>query len=460
MQRFSNKEDRIPALFTDLYELTMAAAYWDNGIDSVATFDLFFRNFPSRRNFFVAAGIERALKYILELKFTSREIDYLRELDIFEKINPTFFDYLSSLKFSGSVRLIPEGTFVFPNEPVLEITAPIIEAQILETALLSIINFETMVASKAARVVKAANGRAVVEFGARRAHGPGAAVAGARAACIAGCVGTSNLEAGMLYGIPVYGTIAHSFIMAHDDELKAYMDFAKTFPDHVVLLIDTYDTIAGARIASKLGDIVKAVRLDSGDLLSLSRAVRKILDDAEMKKTSIMVSGDLNETKIDNLMKSGAPIDMFGVGSELITSKDAPTMTGVYKLVETEESGKRHFRIKLSTDKATLPGRKQVYRKILPGGFYSGDFIATEGEYDREENFTPLLETYIRDGQLTRALPLFDDIRARVDDEMKRFPAEVTRIDEPVEYKVELSPGMKSRIEIATHEHEDKITPH
>jgi nicotinate phosphoribosyltransferase len=394
------------------------------------------------------------LKYILELKFTPDEISYLRGLEIFNKTNPLFFDYLSNLKFSGTVRSIPEGSFIFPNEPVLEITAPVIEAQILETALLSIINFETMVASKAARVVTAARGRAVIEFGARRAHGPGAAVAGARAACIAGCIGTSNLEAGMLYGIPVYGTIAHSFIMAHDDELKAYQDFAQTFPENVVLLIDTYDTLEGARLAAKLGDIVKAVRLASGDLFSLSLEVRKILDSAGLQKTKIMASGDLNETKINDLMKANVPIDIFGVGSELITSKDAPTMTGVYKLVETEENSKRHFRIKLSKDKVTLPGRKQVYRKENPDGKYSGDIIATEGEFDNVTELKPLLETYIKNGHLIRESISFDDAREVFKNEMDKFSIEVTRIEQPIKYDVQLSTGMKSRLAFATHEHE------
>jgi len=455
MRFIDESYSRIPALFTDLYEITMAAAYWDNQLNSIATFDLFFRELHPKRNFFVTAGIEQALNYILNLKFDNDEIEYLRNLEIFQNINPDFFDYLSNLHFNGTVRAIPEGTFVFPNEPILEITAPIIEAQILETALLSIINFETMVASKAVRVVRAAQGRIVVEFGARRAHGPGAAVAGARAACLAGCAGTSNLEAGMLYNLPVYGTIAHSFIMAHDDELTAFKEFAKTFPQHVILLIDTYDTLEGARLAARLGNIVKGVRLDSGDLLYLSKEVRKILDDADLKETKIMASGDLNESRIQELMNAGAPIDMFGVGSELITSKDAPTMTGVYKLVETEESGKRHARIKLSTDKKTLPGRKQVYRKRGPDGLYKMDIISEEGEYDSDKSLEPLLRTYILNGELIEELPKLHQIRSHLDNQMKSFPESLMQLKKRVKYPTKLSERLKNVRRDATKEHEE-----
>lgn len=452
--RYANENYRkIPALFTDLYEITMAAAYWDNQINSIATFDLFFRELHPKRNFYVAAGIERAIKYILNLKFDDSEIEYLRSIDIFKNINPAFFDYLSNLRFSGTVRSVHEGTFVFPNEPVLEITAPIIEAQILETALLSIINFETMVASKAIRVVKAAKGRAVIEFGARRAHGPGAAVAGARAACLAGCIGTSNLEAGMLYNLPVYGTVAHSFIMAHDDELTAFKDFAKTFPQHVILLIDTYDTIEGAKLATKLGNIVKGVRLDSGDLLNLSRKVRKILDKAGLKQTKIMASGDLNECRILELMEQKAPIDMFGVGSELITSKDAPTMTGVYKLVETDENGIRHARIKLSADKKTLPGRKQVYRKLGADNLYESDIIAEQDEVFPEKSFKPLLETYIARGELCKALPTLSQIRSHVEEQQKLFPENLFDLTKKARYPIKLSRKLKEARRIASMEH-------
>jgi len=453
--RHSNETDPdIPALLIDLYELTMSAAYWDNNINSVATFDLFFRNLPENRNYLITCGIERAINFILNLKFDHREINYLRGLPIFENLSPIFFEYLSQLRFTGTARAMPAGTFVFPNEPVVEITAPIIEAQILETALLSVINFETMVASKAARVVQAAEGRMVVEFGARRAHGPGAAVAGARAACIGGCVGTSNLEAGLLYNLPVYGTIAHSYIMAHDDELEAFEDFAKTFPNDTILLIDTYDTIEGAKLAVRIGKSVKAVRLDSGDLLELSREVRKILDDAGMAETKIMASSDLNETKLRMLMNENAPIDSFGIGSELITSKDAPSMPGVYKLVETREDGKTHYRIKLSKDKINLPGRKQVYRMRDANGMFVKDIIAAGGEFDNETNLSPLLITYINDGKLVEELPSIEWIQNQVKRGMTEFSDELIDPLASVDYPVEVSPRIKEMIKIAKSEHE------
>ncbi len=455
MRPVNEMEPDIPALLTDLYELTMAAAYWDNNINSTATFDLFFRVLPENRSYLITCGIERAINYILDLKFERHEIDYLRGLSIFNNISPIFFEFLSQLRFTGTVRAMPAGTFVFQNEPVLEVTAPIIEAQIIETALLSVINFETMVASKAARVVQAAEGRAVVEFGARRAHGPGAAVAGARAACIGGCVGTSNLEAGRLYNLPVYGTIAHSYIMAHDDEFEAYDNFAKTFPKDIVLLIDTYDTIEGAKLAVKIGKNVKAVRLDSGNMLELSREVRKILDDAGMTETKIMASSDLNETKLRNLMNENAPIDSFGIGSELITSKDAPSMPGVYKLVETFEDGKTHYRIKLSKDKINLPGRKQVYRKRDVNGKFVKDIIAADGEFDNKANLSPLLRTYIHNGRSVEDLPSIDWIQNRVRRGMTEFSDELTDPLASATYPVELSPRMNEMIKIAKRDHEE-----
>jgi nicotinate phosphoribosyltransferase len=455
MNRNPENQYSIPALFTDLYEITMAAAFWQNRIDTTATFDLFFRILPARRNYFIAAGIETAINYVLNLRFTNHEIEYLKSLKIFESISGDFFEYLSDLKFSGTIKAMPEGTFVFPSEPVLEITAPIIEAQILETALLSVINFETMVASKAARVVQAAQGRSVIEFGARRAHGPGAAVAGARAACAAGCTGTSNLQAGMMYNLPVYGTVAHSFIMAYDDEIKAFEDFAKTFPGNVVLLIDTYDTIEGARNAVKLGNRVKAVRLDSGNILTLSKKVREILNDAGMHDTRIMASGDLNETIIRDLVDADAPVDIFGVGSELITSKDAPTMSGVYKLVETREPGNVHYRIKLSEHKMTLPGQKEVFRVRNSDGIYVKDVIAEDGELEKSDFQAPLMKTYVKNGKLIEDFPPVMHVAERINKGRKYFSPEILDLISETRYPVELSPRMDELLKIARKEHEE-----
>jgi nicotinate phosphoribosyltransferase len=318
-------------LTTDLYELAMAAAYFDNGINQRAVFDLFIRRLPERRSYLIAAGLEQALDYLSTLSFTADQIEYLREHSSFQNASAEFFDYLSRFRFTGDVWAMPEGTAVFAMEPLLRVNAPIIEAQIIETFLLSTINFQTMIASKASRIVRAAEGRSVIEFGTRRAHGTEAGLFAARAAYIGACVGTSNVEAGHLFGIPTFGTLAHSFIMSFDREDDAFRAFLKVFPKTATVLVDTYDTIrAVKRLARDFGPAIQAVRLDSGDLLELSKQVRQILDDAGMTGTKIFASGDLNEYKIADLISRGAQIDSFGVGTELATSYDAPDLSGVY----------------------------------------------------------------------------------------------------------------------------------
>jgi nicotinate phosphoribosyltransferase len=347
----------VTGLTTDLYELTMAAAYFENRLTHPATFELSVRKLPPHRSFLIVAGLEQALDYLANLRFTEDEIDFLRRQPVFKNVSREFFAFLGKLRFTGEVWAMPEGTVAFAHEPLLRVTAPIIEAQLVETALLSIINHQTLIASKAARVVAAARGRPVIEFGTRRAHGPQAGLLGARAAYIGGCAGTSNVEAGQRFGIPVFGTLAHSFVMSFDREEEAFRAFLKVFPDTATILVDTYDTIAAVKMLTKYRP-VPAVRLDSGNLVSLSKQVRKILDDAGMTATKIFISGDLNENRIVELLDAGAPIDAFGVGTQLSTSYDAPALGGVYKLVECGQRGC----LKLSGDKSTYPGIKQVWR--------------------------------------------------------------------------------------------------
>lgn len=366
-------------LLVDLYELVMADSYLRQGMNQPATFDLFIRQLPPHRSFLVSAGLESALYYLEHLRFDDEAIDYLAGLDLF---SGAFLEYLRGFRFSGDVRAIPEGEIFFPPEPVMQVTAPRIEAQIVETFLLNTMNFQVMVASKAARIILAAQGRGVVDFSPRRDHAADAAMKAARASYIAGCVGTSNVLAGKEYGISVYGTIAHSYIMSFADELSAFRAYARDFPHNAILLIDTYDTVQGARHANIVaremaarGGKLRGVRIDSGDLATLSRQVRAVLDEAGLHDVQIVLTGELDEYKIERLLAGGAAADTFGVGTELGTSGDAPSIGGVYKLVEDE----RGPRVKLSTGKATLPGRKQVWR-TRPAGGGVRDVIVLEDE--------------------------------------------------------------------------------
>ena len=342
---------RHPALLTDLYELTMAAAYFEDNFQPHATFELFVRSLPAERTFLLAAGLEQALDYLEALRFQAEEIDYLRHHPVFAHVSGGFWEYLRDFRFSGEVWAIPEGTPVFGEEPLLRVTAPIIEAQVVETFLLSTLTFQTAIASKAARVACAAAGRGVVEFGSRRAHGPEAGLLAARAAFIGGCVGTSNVEAGRSFEIPIVGTLAHSYIMAYEDELKAFCRFEQLYPEHAVLLVDTYDTLAAIDKIVHSGLRPKSIRLDSGDLCQLSKEVRRRLDAAGLRDTRIFASGDLDEFAIAELLAGGAAIDAFGVGTALATSQDAPSLNGVYKLVDVASGGATSYRAKFSEKK-------------------------------------------------------------------------------------------------------------
>lgn len=431
------------ALATDLYELTMAAAYFDNKETSRATFELFARSYPRNRSYLVAAGLEQAVDYLNQLRFDEEQVAFLRKHPSFVDVSEGFFKYLRDFSFTGEVWAIPEGTVFFTDEPVLRVTAPIIEAQILETYLLSVINFQTLIATKAARVVQSARGRGVVEFGARRAHGPEAAVLAARASYIGGCIGTSNVLAGYLFGIPTYGTMAHSFIMNYDSEEEAFKRFCKVFPTNPALLLDTYDTVKGAEKAVHIGLAPSLVRLDSGDRFALSRKVRGILNRAGLKDTKIFVSGDLNELIIDGLTRRKAPIDSFGVGTELVTSRDDPALSGIYKLVSVEKNGETIHRVKTSEGKRTLPGAKQIYRRYSKrGGRFLGDVLALASE-DTPSDTVPLLVKVCREGKRVYDMPGLRAIQDHAKEEIARLPAKYKRLKGSVEPPVRLSSKLK-----------------
>jgi len=414
-------------LLTDLYELTMAAGYIETRFEARATFELFVRHLPTRRGFLVAAGLEQALDYLENVSFSTAEIEYLRRHPAFGNISDRFFDYLAAFRFRGDVWAMPEGTLVFPDEPILRVTAPIAEAQIVETALLATINFQTMIASKAARLVRAAGRRGVVDFGSRRAHGIESGVLAARAAYIGGCQGTSNVMAGHLFGVPTYGTQAHSWIMAHESEEEAFRRFMDFFPEHAVLLVDTYDVRAAVEKIIAAGRKPQGIRLDSGDLVADSVWARQCLAEAGWRDVEIFASGDLDEEKIAALLGKGAQIDAFGVGTSLSTSSDAPALGVIYKLVEVETGGTVHEAAKFTEAKVTYPGRKQVFRLTGADGKYSGDVIALEGE--TVSGGEPLLVPVMRGG---RRMAESGTAEARLREARERCLASVARLPEAV----------------------------
>ncbi|HXH05081.1 MAG TPA: nicotinate phosphoribosyltransferase [Vicinamibacterales bacterium] len=434
------------ALSTDLYEITMLAGYVTAGHAPLASFELFTRRLPPGRGYLVAAGLEQALEYLEGVRFTPADIDYLRSLPELQRLPAWFFDrYLPGFRFTGDVHAVPEGTPVFAGEPLLRVTAPLPEAQLVETTLLALVSFQTSVASKAARVVHAAQGRPVVEFGARRAHGPEAAALAARAAYLAGCAGTSNLEAGARWGIPVYGTMAHSWVLAFDDELEAFRTFTQLYGERATLLLDTYDTVRALERALAAGLRPAAVRLDSGDLLALGRTVRRLLDQAGLERSRILVSGDLDEFRIAELLAAGAPVDGFGVGAALSTSIDAPSLNAVYKLVEVEGGPAARPVMKLSADKQTWPGRKQVWR-FVEGGRMVRDVIAL-AEDEGPRGAEPLLVPVMKDGRrLIDATPLAE-LRDRAADRIAQLPAAVRALHSPAAYPVEHAPSLAALAE-------------
>ncbi len=436
---------RDAALFTDLYELTMAATYLQCGMHEPATFSLFVRRLPPGRSFLVASGLEDVLAYLASFSFSRDAVRYLASLGIFDR---ELLRYLRTVRFTGDVYAVPEGTVLFADEPLLEVTAPIIEAQLVETAILNFCHVQTLLASKAARSVLAARGKPVVEFGLRRAPGIDAGMKAARAAFIAGSPMSSNVLAGSVYGIPPTGTMAHSFVTAFRNELDAFRAFAAAFPRNTVLLLDTYDTIAAARkavlVAQEMaarGERLSWVRLDSGDLDALSRQVRAILDAAGLHDVRIFASGGLDEETIDRLMESGAPIDAFGVGTKMDVSADAPYLDMAYKLV--------HYAgrdvLKLSPDKETWTGAKQVYRRRGADGRFAGDVIALRDEAPLADWGEPLLQRVMECGRRVVPAPSLAAIQAHCRAQLERLPDGVKRLRGAEAYPVELSAGLQAR---------------
>lgn len=430
------------ALLTDLYELTMAAAYHAFERNETATFELSFRRLPENRSYLLAAGLEQALYYITTISFTGENINYLRQLEEFRNVDSGFFDYLREFRFSGDVWAVPEGTVIFPGEPVLQIRAPLIEAQVLETYLLSVLNMQTMVATKAARITRAAQGRGVIDFGSRRAHGPQAALYAARASFIGGCLGTSNVLAAKELNIRPYGTAAHSFTMAFATELEAFRAYYQVFPEHTVLLIDTYDTLAAAEKVKDVGKNVTGVRIDSGDLSRLSKQVRAILDRTGMPHVKILLSGDLNEYKIEELLRNGTPVDLFGVGTELVTSYDQPALSGVYKLVEIAIGDVVHPVMKASPGKISYPGRKQTYR-FEKNGVFESDRICLASE-DPPAGGVPLLRPVVKNGSIIGAPPNLVEIQAVASGSLDTLPQEFHNTRGTAPARVELSEELLS----------------
>jgi nicotinate phosphoribosyltransferase len=402
---------------------------------------------PENRSYFLFAGLEDALQYLQNITFTKEQLTYLRK----QGFRHDFLNYLRGFKFTGDVWAVPEGTVAFPNEPLMRVTAPIIEAQLAETFLLNTINLQTMIATKASRVVYAAKGKSVIEFGLRREQGIDAGMKVARSTYIAGCQGTSNVLAGMAYNIPVFGTMAHSFIMSYPKEIDAFRAFAKTFPNKSTLLIDTYDVMAGAEKAVVVAKELEAngfnlggIRLDSGDLAETSKKIRKILDENNLGYVKIFVSGDLDEYKITQLLDEGAKIDSFGVGTKMGTSADRPYLDVIYKLCETMAlDGSFSAIMKLSKDKITLPGRKQVSRFQDDQHFFRKDIIALA---DEKVGGEPLLVKVIENGKLNYRQPSLNEIRAKASDSLSKLPAEFKPLTNAQLFPVELSEKLQELI--------------
>ena len=429
-------------LLTDLYELTMCASYFEDKRNEAATFDLFIRKLPPQRSYFIFAGLEQVLLYLEKVRFTEEQINYLRK----QKLNEEFLEYLRTFKFTGEVWAVPEGTVVFPDEPLIRVTAPMIEAQLVETFILNTVNLQTMLATKASRVIYAAQGRSVIEFGLRRTQGTDAGMKAARCSYLAGAEGTSNVLAGMKHGIPVFGTMAHSYVMSFDHEIDAFRTFAKTFPHDSTLLIDTYDSLEGAENAAivakeleKQKNRLNAVRLDSGNLLTLSKNVRHILNSHGLQYVKIFASGDLDEYAITNLLKNDAKIDAFGVGTRMSTSFDRPYIDVVYKLSGIVERGTFVPTMKLSTGKITLPGKKQVFRQTDEHGEYVRDMIGLENEKVSGE---PLLIRVMEKGCNVYKTRKLAEIRTVASMNFSRLPDKHKKLTKASRYPVKLSPEL------------------
>ena len=432
------------ALLTDLYQLTMLKGYFDRQMNGTAVFEFFVRRLPENRNFLVAAGLEQALEFLENFHFTDDEINWLGEEQNFP---PDFLNSLRQLRFNGDVDAMPEGTLFWENEPILRVTAPLPIAQLVETRLINLLQLSTMIASKAARCVLAAPGKNLVEFGLRRTHGAEAGMMAARATYLAGFAGTSNVLAGKQFGIPLFGTVAHAFIQAHGDEQEAFEHFARSNPNNVVFLLDTYDTLAAARkvipLAAKLkaeNIAVRAVRLDSGDLAALAREVRAILDAGGLKEVRILASGNLEENELQRLTATGAPIDGFGVGTRVVTSWDMPYLECAYKLMEYDGKPSRKY----SEGKKTWPGPKQVFRKLDADGIPAGDTLTLEGDALAGE---PMLQPVMRAGKRVGTWPSLAEVRQRTVNALERLPKPSISLKRKAEYPVGISPKLQHRSE-------------
>jgi nicotinate phosphoribosyltransferase len=430
------------ALLTDLYQLTMVQGYLEHGLDETAVFELFVRKLPEHRNFLVAAGLAQFLSYVENLSFSADDLEYLAR----SGFRPPLVEYLRSFRFTGDVHAVREGTIFFPDEPILRVTAPIAQAQLLETRAINLLHFQTVIASKAARMVLAAPRKQLVDFGLRRAHGAEAGLLAARASYLAGFAGTSTVLAGQMWGVPTFGTMAHSFVEAHDDESAAFEHFAASNPDRVTLILDTYDTEAAAHQAARLatalarrGIRLGGVRLDSGDLAEHARRVRNILDDAGLAEVSIVASGGLDEFKLAELVAAGAPIDGFGVGTRLDVSSDAPYLDCAYKL----QAYAGRPRLKRSEGKQTWPGAKQVYR-FASGGRMTRDEITLDGQ--TRPGGQPLVECVMRAGRRAVADESLDDMRRRAAAELASLPPELRALRQPATYEVAIAPEVRQLV--------------
>lgn len=408
-------------LLTDLYQLTMMQAYFDHKMREEAVFELFFRKLPTQRKFLVACGLQQVLEYLENLRFNEEDIDFLRQDGRFRE---DFLASLTDFRFTGSVHGLPEGTVFFPDEPLIRITAPLPQAQLVETRIINILQFQTMIASKAVRIKQLLPDKILVDYGLRRAHGAEAGIMAARASYVAGFNGTATVLAGKLFGIPLYGTMAHSFIQAHDSEREAFLHFATSHPDNTIILLDTYDTeqaalkvVELARELKQRNIRIRAVRLDSGDMIALSRRVRTILDEGGLQDVLIFASGSLDEYNLEPFRRENAPVDGYGIGSKMTTSADVPYYDCAYKLVEYKGLGRR----KLSKGKATWPGRKQVFRHFSTDKVMSGDTLALEHE---EHPGTPLIRQYMADGVRVGQLPSLAAGRASLQQQLSALPPE------------------------------------
>ena len=426
-------------LLTDLYQLTMLEGYITHGMHETAVFEFYVRTLPKERGFLLASGLDTLLYFLEQVRFSEEELDYLAGTNRFSQ---GLLEYLAQFRFSGDVYAMPEGTVFFENEPVVRVVAPLPEAQLIESRLINILHFEIIIASKAARSVLAADDRAVlVDFGLRRAHGAEAGLLAARASYIAGFEGTATIPAEPLLGIPIFGTMAHSYIESHDSELEAFIDFGEANPTNTTLLIDTYDvrkgaerSVEAARILARKGIPVNAIRLDSGDLLAQSKEVRKILDESGFPNITIFVSGNLDERGIRDLLSEGAPINGFGVGTKLDTSEDAPYLECAYKM--TEYAGTPRF--KKSSGKATIPGRKQIFRSFSDGTM-TGDVLTLE---DEKTDGTPLISRVMRDGRKTGAPATLKEIRTYAKSQLRALPPHLRSLETAPPYPVDISPSL------------------